>query len=79
MACPEGDAFVAYAEEPTSVIFTHTYVPQALRGRGIAEKLMQAGLAWAETTGKAIDATCSYAQVFLERERAARAKRVRSD
>ncbi|MDX2186222.1 MAG: GNAT family N-acetyltransferase [Opitutaceae bacterium] len=69
MAYPEGDAYLAYSDEPTAVVFTHTFVPQPLRGRGIAEKLMRSGIEWAESTGKALDATCSYAQAYLERQR----------
>ncbi|WP_404423008.1 GNAT family N-acetyltransferase [Nibricoccus sp. IMCC34717] len=78
MAYPEGDALLMYEEDTTSIVFIHTFVPQELRGRGIAEKLMRAGLGWARTTGKVIHATCSYAQVFLERERAAQTTQTKS-
>ena len=45
--------------------FTHTYVPFALRGQGLAELLVKEGLAWANTQGYTLHASCSYVQRFL--------------
>ena len=45
--------------------FTHTFVPQALRGQGIAEQLVKAGLSWANQQRLDIQASCSYVQRFL--------------
>jgi hypothetical protein len=47
------------------VNFTSTFVPEALRGRGVAEKLVRTGLAWAREQGFAIEAGCWYVQRFL--------------
>jgi hypothetical protein len=47
------------------VNFTYTFVPEALRGRGIAEKLVRTGLAWAREQGFEIEASCWYVQRFL--------------
>jgi predicted GNAT family acetyltransferase len=47
--------------------FTHTYVPNELRGRGIAERLVRFALETAGKNGKGIDAQCSYVAAFLER------------
>lgn len=45
--------------------FTFTYVPEPLRGRGIAEKLVRTGLAWAREQGFEIEASCWYVRRFL--------------
>lgn len=54
-----------YQLEGQNVNFTHTYVPFALRGQGLAEKLVQAGLGWANEQKLHIKADCSYVQRFL--------------
>jgi predicted GNAT family acetyltransferase len=45
--------------------FTFTFVPESLRGQGIAEKLVRTGLAWAREQGFAIEASCWYVRRFL--------------
>jgi len=45
--------------------FSSTYVPFALRGQGLAEKLVAAGLAWAKEQGYQIEASCWYVKKFL--------------
>lgn len=47
------------------VDFTHTYVPDELRGRGLAELLVGAGLAWAKEQDYQIEASCWYVDKFL--------------
>ena len=47
------------------VDFTYTFVPPSLRGRGIAEKLVRTGLAWAREQGLEMQASCWYVQRFL--------------
>ena len=49
------------------VIFTHTRVPEAGRGKGVAEKLARAGLADARAHGRHVVAECSYVAVFIKR------------
>ncbi len=51
--------------------FTRTFVPQALRGQGIAEKLVRAGLGWAREQGYEVHASCWYVARFLKRGRKA--------
>lgn len=48
-----------------SIDFCHTHVPEHLRGRGVAEALVRAGLAWARGEGLRIQASCWYVQRFL--------------
>lgn len=45
--------------------FTRTYVPDELRGQGIAEALVRHGLAWARGQKFQIQASCWYVQKFL--------------
>jgi uncharacterized protein len=62
-----GDAVLEYTADEEHVVFTHTFVPASLRGQGIAEALVRAGLAWAAETRRVVTATCSYVARFLER------------
>jgi hypothetical protein len=64
------DGFLSVAEYKlvgANVVFTHTFVPGELRGRGIAEKLVRAGLAWAQAEGRRVVPACSYVEVFMRR------------
>lgn len=51
-----------------SVDFHHTFTPPALRGRGLAAEVVEAGLAWAESHGKTVHASCWYVREYLERK-----------
>jgi predicted GNAT family acetyltransferase len=62
------DAVLDYALRGNQIDFTHTYVPESLRGRGIAEQLVRAGLAWAREQDYQIEASCWYVDKFLKRE-----------
>lgn len=46
---------------------THTGVPRALEGRGIAAALVAHALTWARTQGHQVQPLCSYAQVYMRR------------
>ena len=46
---------------------THTGVPTALRGRGIAAQLVQAALDHARAKGLKVRPDCSYAEVYMQR------------
>lgn len=60
------EALLEYTLLDNDVIdFRRTYVPFALRGKGLAEELVQEGLAWAREQGYSITASCSYVQKFL--------------
>lgn len=49
------------------VMFTHTEVPPALAGRGIAAALVAAALAWARAEGYRVRPLCSYVAAYLRR------------
>jgi uncharacterized protein len=49
------------------MMLTHTGVPHALRGRGIAAALVQAALDHARAQGWKVRADCSYAETYMQR------------
>lgn len=49
----------------TVVDFTRTFVPPAHRNKGLAEKLVRHGIAWARDRDCRMEASCSYAAKFL--------------
>jgi uncharacterized protein len=51
------------------MVMTHTFVPPALRGRGIAEKLVRAALEHAQREKLRVVPACSYVDVFIQRHR----------
>ena len=54
-----------YVLQGDQVNFTHTYVPFALRGKGLAEQLVSSGLQWANENSLTIKASCWYVKKFL--------------
>lgn len=60
-------AVADYLVEGDRMIFTHTEVPPAFRGRGIAEKLVLAGFRTARDRKLKIVPLCSYVAVMLQR------------
>ncbi|MEZ5541825.1 MAG: GNAT family N-acetyltransferase [Pseudomonadota bacterium] len=63
------DSVLEYRLQGTGVDFTRTFVPEELRGQGIAERLVRTGIAWARAQGYAMQASCWYVRRFLERGR----------
>ncbi|EYD77844.1 Acetyltransferase [Rubellimicrobium mesophilum DSM 19309] len=58
---PEGEAELTLSVlSPTRVIADHTYVPDALRGQGLAEDLLDALLSDARAQGFTIVPLCPY-------------------
>jgi predicted GNAT family acetyltransferase len=49
------------------MMLTHTGVPHALRGRGIAAALVQAALDHARARGLKVRPDCSYAEAYMQR------------
>lgn len=45
-----------------------TFVPDALRGRGIAAALTRTALAYAEDRGYSVIPSCSYVERYIERQ-----------
>lgn len=61
-----GRAVLEYQLLPDNTVnFSRTYVPGEYRNHGLAEKLVRAGLNWANQQGLRVRATCWYVQKFL--------------
>jgi predicted GNAT family acetyltransferase len=58
-------AYAAYELSPGTIKFTHTLVPEALRHRGIATQLVEAGIALARSRGLAIVPHCPFFKSYF--------------
>ena len=56
-----------YQEIGKVMHMTHTVVPGALEGRGIAAALVSTALDWARTQGYKVNPVCSYVRVYMQR------------
>ena len=50
------------------IIVDHTEVADALKGKGVARRLLDALVAWARATGTKVAATCPYALAQFEKD-----------
>lgn len=60
-------SIIEYRLDSDAIIFTHTEVPEALRGRGLASKLVEAAVTFARNENKRIMSECSYVTAWLAR------------
>lgn len=67
----EGEkSFLEYCLLPDNGIdFKRTFVPESLRGQGIAEKLVRTAIRWAREQEYEMTASCWYAKRFLKKRR----------
>lgn len=64
----EGEtAFLTYHRTGDTVAMTHTIVPRAIEGRGVAARLTRTAVEWARGEGLQIDPQCSYVRAWLSR------------
>ena len=61
------DCLLDYGLAASVMTITHTEVPAAVGGRGIAADLVQSALDVARTNGWQVVPACSYAAVWIER------------
>lgn len=67
-ACVEGHLCVAdYSLRDGTAVFTHTGVPPALQGRGIAAAMVRAALDWCAAQGHKVVPACSYVHAYMQR------------
>lgn len=59
--------FADYRLAPGKVIITHTETPRALRGRGIASRLVQGALEQIRADGLKVVAGCGFVVDYLEK------------
>jgi predicted GNAT family acetyltransferase len=62
----DSTALLEYVQAGGRVTFVHTFVPPTLRGQGIAERLVRAGLSWARGQKLKVVPQCSYTARFIE-------------
>jgi predicted GNAT family acetyltransferase len=62
-------AELEYALDGNVMSITHTRVPAAIGGRGVAAGLMAAALAAARESGWSVHPVCSYAVAYMARHR----------
>ena len=53
--------------DPKTVDFVSTYTPPPLRGRGIAARIVERALEWAEGEGLAVVPTCWFVAEYVDR------------
>jgi predicted GNAT family acetyltransferase len=62
-------AYLAYVDLGKQTLDIYrTFVPDGLRGRGIAAELTQHALAYAEREGYTVIPSCSYVERYMERQ-----------
>ncbi|MCC8536958.1 GNAT family N-acetyltransferase [Xanthomonas axonopodis pv. poinsettiicola] len=60
-------AELVYRRDSAGMTITHTLVPEAIAGRGIAAALVEAALEFARASGLKVVPACSYAQAYMRR------------
>ena len=60
-------AVLDYQRRGHAMVITHTHVPEAIGGRGIAALLTRAALEHARQAGWQVVPECSYAAAFIQR------------
>jgi predicted GNAT family acetyltransferase len=60
-------AVLTYERKGDALVFVHTEVPPALRGRGIGKALVKAGLEAARREGLRIVALCPFVKAYLQK------------
>ena len=61
-------AELTYRVEPDGTLaYNHTYVPEELRGKGIAGKITRYALEWARENGKKVRPVCPYIVSFVKK------------
>ncbi len=62
-----GVGVCVYHREGAVLLLTHTEVPAALEGHGIAAALVRATLDWARAEGLRVRPLCSYVAAYMRR------------
>ncbi len=65
--CDGYTAELEYRPYEGGIIFTHTYVPEPIEGRGVAACMVKKALKYARAHNLEIRATCSYVIGYLQR------------
>lgn len=60
-------AFAAYTIDGDVITFTHTVVPKAIEGRGVASRLILAALTDVKARGLKVVPRCPFVKAYIER------------
>lgn len=60
-------AICEYQLHGQHMVFTHTFVPSQLRGRGIAQKLVDFALQFAQAHERKVEPACSFVAAHISR------------
>lgn len=60
-------AVAAYQIEGNTIVFTHTFVPTPIEGRGVASKLIRAALDASRDAGLKVVPQCSFVEIYIKR------------
>ncbi|MGA7837532.1 MAG: GNAT family N-acetyltransferase [Ignavibacteriaceae bacterium] len=62
------DAYLRYLmRDENTIDFHHTYVPDELRGKGLAAEVVKEGFKFAEENNLKVIPTCPYIHTFIQR------------
>lgn len=68
-------AYLAYMDLGRNTLdFYRTFVPNDLRGKGIAAQLTEHALSYAQSIGYSVIPSCSYVERYLQRRQARRSE-----
>ncbi len=62
-------AFIEYDIAGNNMVFTHTEVPPAFEGKGIANQMAKVALDYAVQAGHKIQAFCPFVKVYVDRHK----------
>ena len=60
-------AVAAYQLEGDTIVFTHTLVPAAIEGRGVASKLIRSALDSARDRGLKVVPQCRFVRAYIDK------------
>ena len=60
-------AFLTYRRSGTSISLNHTEVPEALRGRGMGDRLARAALDHARENGLTVIPICPFVKAYIKK------------
>ncbi len=63
------ESHLEYVKMENVLNLIHTYVPDALRGKGIAGEVVKAALTYAEENELKIIPSCSYVAAYIQRHK----------
>ncbi|OGU41155.1 MAG: GNAT family N-acetyltransferase [Ignavibacteria bacterium RIFOXYB2_FULL_35_12] len=63
------ESHLEYVKVNNVLNLIHTYVPNALRGKGIASKIVKVALTYAEENNLKIIPSCSYVAAYIQRHK----------